>query len=249
MSTRVHAEKLLTGLPKAATKAAEKAAGRRSQYSSATRRALIDVAQRLFTTQGYAGTSLDAIVAGADVTKGALYHHFGGKQAVFEAVFEKVESDASARIRKALRRSRDPWDKAAAGLREFLKVVQAPTYQRVVILEGPAVLGYERFREREERSSFGLIQEMVRTVLSASTYEMSDDMVDTFSRIFFGAMSAAGESVIEADDPKLAVARVEAALSFILAGLRSLADNGVQLDEPTTARVAPVDDESTAVEA
>jgi len=236
VSTRAHAEKILTSLPKAASKAAEKAAekatSRRSQYSASTRRALIDVAERLFTTQGYAGTSLDAIVAGADVTKGALYHHFGGKQAVFEAVFEKVEDDASTRIRKALRRSRDPWEKATAGLQEFLKVVQAPTYQRVVILEGPAVLGYERFREREERSSFGLIQEMVRTVLSASTYEMSDDMVDTFSRIFFGAMSAAGESVIEADDPRLAVARVEAALSFILAGLRSLADNGIELDEP-----------------
>src|SRR5690348_17885238 len=118
---------------------------RRAEFSASTRRALVDVAEELFTEHGYAATSLDAIVAGADVTKGALYHHFSGKQAVFEAVFEKVESDASARIRKALRRARDPWDKAAAGLREFLKVVQAPTYQRVVILEGPAVLGYERF--------------------------------------------------------------------------------------------------------
>ncbi len=244
MSTRGHAEKLLTSLPKAATKAAEKATNRRSQYSASTRRALIDVAQRLFTTQGYAGTSLDAIVAGADVTKGALYHHFGGKQAVFEAVFEKVEDDASTRIRKALRRSRDPWEKASAGLEEFLQVVQAPGYQRVVILEGPAVLGYERFRERQEGSSFGLVQEIVRTVLSASTYEMSDDMVDTFSRIFFGAMSAAGESISESDDPKLAVARVEAALSFILAGLRSLAENGIELAEPEAE--TDEDDEAAA---
>ena len=233
MSTRTQAEKLLTSLPKAATKAAEKANNRRSQYSASTRRALIDVARRLFTTQGYAGTSLDAIVAGAHVTKGALYHHFSGKQAVFEAVFEKVEDDASARIRRALRRSRDPWEKAAAGLEEFLRVVQTPSYQRVVILEGPAVLGYERFRERQEGSSYGLVQEIVRTVLSASTWALSDNMIDTFSRIFFGAMSAAGESISEADDPKLAVARVEAALSFILAGLRSLADNGIELDEPT----------------
>lgn len=246
VSTRVQAEKLLTSFPKAASKAAERAAGkagtRRSHYSSATRRALIEVAERLFSAQGYAGTSLDAIVAGADVTKGALYHHFGGKQAVFEAVFEKVETDASARIRKAMKRSRDPWEKAGRGLQEFLKVVQAPTYQRVVILEGPAVLGYERFREREERSSFGLVQEMVRTVLSSSTYHLSDDMIDTFSRIFFGAMSAAGESVIEADDAKLAVARVDTALNFILSGLRALADNGVEIPEP----VVDVDDDDQA---
>ena len=104
-----------------------------------------------------------------------------------------------------------------------------------MILEGPAVLGYERFREREERSSFGLVGDMVRRILSSSTYSMSDDMIDTFSRIFFGAMSAAGEAVIEAEDPPLAVARVEAALSFILAGLRSLAEGGVELVEPEVA--------------
>src|SRR5689334_24383929 len=106
---------------------------RRQEYSASTKRALVEVAAELFTKQGYAATSLDQIVAGARVTKGALYHHFSGKQAVYEAVFEKVETDASARIRKALRGSRDPWEKALIGLRAFLDIVQNPTYQRVVI--------------------------------------------------------------------------------------------------------------------
>ncbi len=61
---------------------------RRQQYSASTKRALVDVAEELFTESGYAATSLDAIVAGARVTKGALYHHFSGKQALFEAVFD-----------------------------------------------------------------------------------------------------------------------------------------------------------------
>ena len=65
---------------------------RRAEFSASTRRALVDVAERLFTEHGYAATSLDAIVAGADVTKGALYHHYSGKQALFEAVFERVEA-------------------------------------------------------------------------------------------------------------------------------------------------------------
>ena len=69
-------------------------ASRRQQYSASTKRALVDVAEELFTESGYANTSLDAIVAGARVTKGALYHHFSGKQALFEAVFERVETDA-----------------------------------------------------------------------------------------------------------------------------------------------------------
>ena len=81
--TRSHAEKLLTGLPKVA------GSSRRQQYSASTKRALIEVATAQFSEHGYGGTSLDAIVAGARVTKGALYHHFSGKQGVFEAVFAK----------------------------------------------------------------------------------------------------------------------------------------------------------------
>ena len=88
---------------------------RRQEYSASTKRALVEVATELFTEQGYAGTSLDEIVAGARVTKGALYHHFSGKQALFEAVFERVEDEASTSIRRAVRDNDDPWDKAMAG--------------------------------------------------------------------------------------------------------------------------------------
>jgi AcrR family transcriptional regulator len=226
MSPGTPAEKIRSTIPKVA------GMSRRQQYSASTKRALVDVAARLFTEQGYAATSLDQVVAGARVTKGALYHHFSGKQAVFEAVFEKVETDSSARIRKALKGSRDPWEKALIGLRAFLEIVQDPSYQRVVIQEGPAILGYERFREQEERSSYGLVQDMVRDVLSDSPYDIDGDMLETFTRIFFGAMSAAGESVSSAADPKLAVARVETAIAFILTGLRTLADTGVELPDP-----------------
>ncbi|MFZ5849342.1 TetR/AcrR family transcriptional regulator [Nocardioides pakistanensis] len=214
------------------TKVLRKVSGssRRQQYSAATKRALVDVAAELFTEQGYAGTSLDAIVSGARVTKGALYHHFSGKQALFEAVFEKVEADASKTIRKAIRTTRDPWEKATVGLRSFLEVVQQPEYSRIVIQEGPVVLGYERYREQEERSTFGIVQEIVSTVLR--TYDLEPSMVETFSRVFFGAMSAAGAAVSSAEDTKRASAEVEAAIAFILAGLRQQAEAGVQLPGP-----------------
>lgn len=205
---------------------------RRAQYSASTKRALVEVASELFTDQGYAGTSLDEIVAGARVTKGALYHHFRGKQALFEAVFEHVETDSARLIRKAVRDNKDPWEKALSGLRAFLSVVQEPTYRRIVIQEGPAVLGYERFREQEERSTFSIVQEIVSSVLSASTYQLEDSMVQTFSRVFFGAMSAAGSSVSAAEDPRQASAEVETAIAFILTGLQTLAESGVALPEP-----------------
>ena len=175
---------------------------RRAQYSASTKRALVDVAEELFTENGYAATSLDAIVAGARVTKGALYHHFSGKQALFEAVFERVETNAARSIQKTLKGQRDPWEKAIAGLRAFLEVVREPTYRRVVIQEGPAVLGYARYREQEERSTFANVLDIVRSVLNAGEWELDEDMVQTFARIFFGAMSSAGESVSQRRGPR-----------------------------------------------
>ena len=205
---------------------------RRQRWSAGTRRSLIAAGEELFTAQGYAGTSLDAVVAHAEVTKGALYHHFSGKQALFESVFEAVEARASAQILDALRTDADPYARALEGLRAFLLVVRDPAYERVVIQQGPSVLGYERFREREEASTFGIVLEAVRGVLEVSLSDLDEAMVETFSRIFFGAMSAAGESVSGAEDQRLAAARVEAAIGFILTGLANLADHGVRVPDP-----------------
>ena len=202
---------------------------RRQQYSASTKWALVEVAEQLFTEHGYAATSLDAIVAGARGTKGALYHHFSGKQALFEAVFEQVEGEAARAIQQALRGKRDPWDKARAGLQAFLEVVQEARYRRIVIQDGPAVLGYERFRDHEERSTFANVVDIVRAVLSAGSWELEEDMLQTFARIFFGAMSSAGEAVSSSADSEAAARRVETAIGFILAGFQTLAENDVEL--------------------
>ena len=207
--------------------------GRRQRYSASTKRALIDVAESLFTEHGYAATSLDAIVSGADVTKGALYHHYSGKQAVFEAVFERIDARCSQAIQKATAAERDPWAMAQAGLRTFLEIVQEPAYRRVVIQDGPSVLGYERFREQEERSTYANVQEIVRTVLHTGDWDLDEAMVDTFTQIFFGALSAAGGSVALSDDPAAAATRVEAAIMLVLSGLQALVENGAT--QPTVA--------------
>jgi AcrR family transcriptional regulator len=210
-------------------------ATRRAAYSASTKRALIDVAEERFTEAGYAAASLDAIVAGARVTKGALYHHFSGKQALFEAVFERVENDAAKRIQQALKGQKDPWVKALSGLRAFLAVVQEPRYRRIVIQEGPAVLGYERYREQEERSTFANVLDIVRSVLEAGKWQLDEPMLQTYARIFFGAMSSAGESVATAADPEDAAGRVEAAIAFLLTGVQMMVETG--LDLPTLAAV------------
>ncbi len=219
-------------------------ASRRAAYSASTKRALVEVAEGLFTEHGYANASLDSIVAGARVTKGALYHHFSGKQALFEAVFERVETDASHTIHQAIKGTRDPWQKALDGLGAFMTIVQEPRYRRIVIQEGPAVLGYERFREQEERSTYANVVDIVRSVLSAGTWELEEEMLQTFARIFFGTMSAAGDVVATSDDAEMAARRVEIAVGFLLSGIRSLVDQGVGLPEVLATVASPADDDS-----
>lgn len=206
---------------------------RRQRFSDSTKRTLVDVAERLFTEHGYSATSLDAIVAGADVTKGALYHHFSGKQAIFEAAFERVESRATAGIAQATEGHQDPWLKAQAGLRAFLDAVQEPGYRQIVISDGPSVLGHERYREQEERSTYAIVDEIVRAVLTDTEWDLDDAMLDTFARIFFGAMSAAGGSVAVSEDASAAALRVEAAIGFIMAGLQRLLEDGTEPPDPS----------------
>ncbi|UDY22795.1 TetR/AcrR family transcriptional regulator [Nocardioides sp. Kera G14] len=205
---------------------------RRQQFSASTRKALLDVAGALFAEQGYANTSLDAIVAGAEVTKGALYHHFSGKQALFEAVFTTVEAAGTKLIKDAMKGTKDPWAKSAAGLTAFLDVVRDPAYRRIVIQEGPAVLGYERYREHEERSSYAVVEDLVAGVVSSVGLTDDPEMVTTFAQIFFGGLQSAGESVATAADPEAAAARVEAVVGLILAAMQSLAgQDGLSLGD------------------
>ena len=206
---------------------------RRARSSPATKRELVDVAERLFADNGYAATSLDAIVAGADLTKGALYHHFSGKPAVFEAAFERVESRATASIAMATGAHEDPWEKARAGLRAFLAAVQEPAYRQIVVCDGPSVLGHERFRAQQERSTYAVVDEIVGSVLTAAGWDLDEDMLVTVTGIVFGAMSSAGGSIAASEDPAAAALRAETVIGFVVATLQQLQASG---SGPTSRR-------------
>ena len=200
---------------------------RRQQFSASTKKTLVEVAERLFTEHGYASTSLDAIVAGAEVTKGALYHHFSGKQALFEAVFGRVEEDATKRIRKAMKESKEPWEKANVAIRTFLSVARGSEYRRIVVQEGPAVLGYERYRELEERSTYSVVQEITKQVFPTQLFP--PQLMETVTRIMFGALSSAGVQVSVAEDPDQEAGQVEFILDFFLRSVRQQIDSALAL--------------------
>lgn len=193
---------------------------RRQDYSSSTKRALLDNATTLFTDHGYAGTSLDEVVAAARVTKGAFYHHFPSKLALFEAVFDRVQSRTTAQVEKAIDASKNPWERAQLGLEKFLEVCREPQFRRICIQEGPVALGHERWQEAEKASTLGIVQRTVDALLA--DLGGGEDLNEAFGMIFYGSIKSASEYVADAEDPSAASEEVQAAIGAILAGMRLL---------------------------
>lgn len=203
---------------------------RRLEYSESTRQALVDNAVDLFTKRGYAGTSLDEVVKRARVTKGALYHHFSGKQALFEAAFDAVETKQLTRLGEIVSAPGDPWATAIAGLRAYIRECLEPSYQRIVVHEAPVVMGWERWREAEEHFSFGLLRTAVQMLRDAGEIE-PDLSVEITARLLFGALSAGAGTIASAPDPRKASAEVEKTIVRVVEGLR------VPRDGESTPRV------------
>jgi AcrR family transcriptional regulator len=191
---------------------------RRLDYSESTRSALVESAIELFTERGYAGTSLDEVAKRARVTKGALYHHFSGKQALFEAAFDTVETRVHDRIVEVGRGQESPWECTLLRLHAFIDACYDPAYQRIAIHEGPVVMGWERWREAEDRRSFGLVRSGVEALIEAG--ELDGLPVEIASRLLFGALCAVATEIAGAADPKEVGAQVESVVVQLLQGLR-----------------------------
>lgn len=192
---------------------------RRVAYSESTRDALVASAVALFSKRGYAGTSLDEIARRALVTKGALYHHFSGKQALFEAAFDRVEGIVYDKLQEIVSGPGVPWDRAVSGLRSYLQSTLQPSYQRIVIQEAPVVMGWERWREAEDHLSLGVIRSIVDDLID------SGDLVgvppEITSRLLFGALSTAATMIANSSDPKLMSEQTEEVIVQLLRLIRS----------------------------
>ncbi len=175
-----------------------------AERTEATRGRLVATARRLFAEKGFAATSTEEILGEAAVSRGALYHHFASKTDLFRAAFEAVEDDLTAQILAAAAGSgeTDPLRILELGFDAFLDQCVHPEVQRIVMLDGPTVLGWDTWHELDERYAFGTIKTVL--TMAAQTGRIDEASVEPLSHLLLGAVMQAGMVVARAEDPAVA---------------------------------------------
>jgi AcrR family transcriptional regulator len=204
---------------------------RRDDHVADTRQALVDAARTLFTEQGYAATGTEEIVAAARVTRGALYHHFHDKSDLFRAVMEQIAREVAEHLIDAeLSRpsapsqpSADAWDEVRAGLRAFLDLcVVTDDFQRIVLVEGPAVLGHEAWDELVARHGSNLLAEWLSRAVKQG--RITAVPIQPLTRLLIAMISESSLYIARADNRSAARDAMGAVLDRLLSGLEAPAD-------------------------
>src|SRR5690349_13704336 len=180
-----------------------------------TRRNLIDAGRSLFVEKGFFNTSVGELVATSGVgTRGAFYHHFKDKTELFRAVFEEVERDLTLRSLASPPRGADSWERLSAGLHGFLESALEPEVQRVMLLDGPVVLGWQTLRAIQEGNSIALINEMVREAIAEGVID--DQPVGELTHMVVAALEEGALLVAHAAQPTRARKRAARVLDRLL---------------------------------
>jgi AcrR family transcriptional regulator len=187
-----------------------------------TRLGLLRAARELFTLHGYAGTSTEQLVQRAGVTRGALYHHFDSKRALFEAVLIELEEEFEETARRVASPRASAWKNLVAGCHAFLDTCLRPDIQQIVLLDGLAVLGQQRWREIED-------QYALAPLVAGLTGAIDDEVlpprpVVPLARLLLAAINEAGLLIAEAERPTSARRDAGEAFDALLDGLRARPD-------------------------
>ena len=189
----------------------------RSQHAEATRRAVLDAARSLFGRRGYAQTSVDEIADAARVTKGAVYHHFAGKEALFRAVHAEVEAEAQARALGAGDPEASPIDQIVAKVNAYLDAALDEEIRRITLIDGPAMLGLEPDGPPDQQAAHVAMRSFIATSIARG--QIADLDPDLLSDLIGGLALLGGLLIARASDPDMTRAALGKTLDAMLRGL------------------------------
>ena len=160
-----------------------------AERRQATRAAIIKTAKRLFGERGFATTTIDDVASAARVAKGAVYHHFDTKEALFEAVFDQVSQELLVEVDRAAKSEKDALAAMAKGTRAYFAACAKDTTGQIVLHDGPAVLGWERWREIDNRHFSGRFSAALGRAMDDGL--IARQPIEPLSRLLLGAVTEA----------------------------------------------------------
>jgi AcrR family transcriptional regulator len=187
---------------------------RKLERGEATRQELVEAATRLFAERGYEDTSIEAVLREAGVSRGALYHHFAGKEALFEAALESVEERVAQAVRESVIGITDPVESLRHGMVTWLGLTDDPVVRRVSLIDAPSVVGWEKWRGTDERHGFGMMKHALRTLADAG--HVRPELVDVLAHMLLAALVEAALLIARSDDPAAAKKAGQEAIEELL---------------------------------
>jgi AcrR family transcriptional regulator len=187
---------------------------RKVEQGQATREQLVETATRLFGDRGYEATSIEAVLHESGVSRGALYHHFASKEALFDAVLESVEADATGKVVAATIGISDAVASIRAGCLAWVRLAGDPVVQRIVLIDAPSVLGWQRWREIDERYGLGITK--VALLGAAEAGRLAPELVDPFAHMLLGALNEMALVIARSEDSARQIRAGEAAVDELL---------------------------------
>ncbi|WP_250625974.1 TetR/AcrR family transcriptional regulator [Pinirhizobacter soli] len=191
---------------------------RQAERSETTRAAIIEAATQLFGERGFDETTVDHIAAGANVAKGAVYHHFASKDAIFELVFEAVSEAVARDVTIAGRRATDAIDGIAEGTRAYFRLCSKGPTRRIILIDGPVVLGWQRWREIDSRHFGAMLPAALQVAVSRGL--VADQPVEPIARMLLGAVTEAAMVCASSPSPSQTMRQYGNAFERLLSGLR-----------------------------
>jgi AcrR family transcriptional regulator len=191
--------------------------GKRAAQGRATRSQLIEVATGLFAEHGYDGTSIEAVLTAAGVSRGALYHHFAGKEALFKAVLEALSARITTQLTEVISACTDPVDAVRTSALGWIDLAGDPVIQRIMLVDAPSVLGWEQWRAMDEGRTASAMRDMLQAI--SDTGRLPAELVGPFAHMILAALDEAALVVARAPDSRIAVAEERQAVEEFLARL------------------------------
>lgn len=190
-------------------------AGRRAEMMEETRAKLIAAGRRAFAEQGYADASMDDLTADAGLTRGALYHNFGNKRGLLAAVVNQIDAEMAARAQAIGAQAGDDWDGLLAEGVAYIEMALDPDVQRIVLRDGPAVLG-DPSQWPSQNSCLRVTQQTVERLIARGVLKPVDP--EAAARLMNGAALNAALWIAASDDPETVLPKAVEAFRCLASG-------------------------------